>query len=536
MPGSLGAAFFLALCVLLIPSLANAQNVRRFAVIAGNDEGGNGTRPLLYAQDDARKIYDILNRVGGVPTEDSELVLNGSAEDFLKALADTERKIVEAQKNGERTALFVYYSGHAKDGALRLGGSSVPFDALKARLSAAPADIKVGIFDSCRSGELTRSKGARRAPAFEIETAKNEATKGLVILTSSSSDEDSQESDQIAGSYFSHHLASGLLGDADRSGDGRVTLSEAYAYAYDRTVADTAASAAGPQHPTFSYDLAGNGDLVMTDVATHKEGLVLAKWAPEGAWFLVDPRGFVVAEIWKPKDVERRIAVAAGDYRVKRRLADRLRIGEVTVAGGKMTVIDDTELRDAPFTDDPVKGVATDLRRSTWAFALSGNVQSFFDSPTRSSLFPSAPMLGVEANVRHFLRKDWIFGFDLAFGGAQNGAVAVTPEYKVPFKYSQLSAGSSLTVEYPTGSGKWIPFVGGRMALLMMTREFDAAADLPKQSFSTISPGLVGGLRYQLTWKFGVTLRGRVHYLLYNVDENRSLGYWEVATLLSYEL
>ncbi len=95
----------------------------------------------------------------------------------------------------------------------------------------------------------------------------------MVILTSSASDEDSQESDAIGGSYFSHHLASGLLGGADRSGDGRVTLFEAYAYAYDRTVADTAESAAGAQHPTFSYDLAGNGDLVLTDVATRHEGI-----------------------------------------------------------------------------------------------------------------------------------------------------------------------------------------------------------------------------------------------------------------------
>ena len=51
-----------------------------------------------------------------------------------------------------------------------------------------------------------------------------------------------EESDLLGGSYFSHHLASGLLGDADRSADGRVTLAEAYAYAYERTVADTASS------------------------------------------------------------------------------------------------------------------------------------------------------------------------------------------------------------------------------------------------------------------------------------------------------
>ena len=30
--------------------------------------------------------------------------------------------------------------------------------------------------------------------------------------------------------------------------------------------------------------------------------------------------------------------------------------------------------------------------------------------------------------------------------------------------------------------------------------------------------------------------RGRLHYLLYNVDEDRSLGYWELATMVSYDL
>ena len=103
-----------------------------------------------------------------------------------------------------------------------------------------------------------------------------------MLLTSSAADEDSQEADRIGGSYFSHHLASGLLGDADRSGDGRVSLAEAYAYAYARTVADTAESAAGAQHPTFSYELAGNGDVVLTDVKSRTEG-PLSRRAPPPA-------------------------------------------------------------------------------------------------------------------------------------------------------------------------------------------------------------------------------------------------------------
>ena len=86
-----------------------------------------------------------------------------------------------------------------------------------------------------------RSKGVRAAPAFDVQQAQAASTRphGLVLIASSSADEESQESDEIGASFFTHYLASGLLGDADASGDGKVTLSEAYAYAYARTVGET---------------------------------------------------------------------------------------------------------------------------------------------------------------------------------------------------------------------------------------------------------------------------------------------------------
>jgi hypothetical protein len=352
-----------------------------------------------------------------------------------------------------------------------------------------------------------------------------------VILTSSTSDEDSQESDLIGGSYFSHHLASGLLGGADRSGDGRVTLFEAYAYAYDRTVADTAESAGGAQHPTFSYDLAGNGDLVLTDVAQRNEGLLFPRAAAGGVYFLVDGKGFVAAEVVKAHDAERRIALAPGRYRVKRRLPDRLRVGEIEIARGQITTLDEPSLRDTPFSDDPVKGAPRVDLAGRWSVGLGGTYQAIFDAPTRDSLFPPTGMLGVELRLHDFLRRDWVWGFDFGAGSA-HGTVNL-PTASLPFKFSELSLASSMVVEYP---GRWVtPFVGGRLALLLMGREFEGSA-LPKQFFSTLSPGIVGGLGFRFGTTWGLTVRGRVHYLLYNVDENRSLGYWELATAVSYDL
>ncbi|MBM4780968.1 MAG: caspase family protein, partial [Archangiaceae bacterium] len=278
----------------LVACAAQAEGpTRRFALFIGNNEGGEGTRPLLYATDDAKRMHEVMIRLGGTTSNDAMLLLNESSDDVLTALAELERRARDARTHGDRTSLFFYYSGHAKDGALRLGSTKLPMESVKARLAQGPTDMRVAVFDACRSGSITRTKGVRKAPAFEVETDATRAAKGLVILTSSASDEDSQESDAIGASYFSYHLASGLLGSADQSGDGRVSLAEAYAYAYERTVASTADSAAGPQHPTFSFDLAGNGDLMLTDVAQRREGLRIPGEAPAGTYFLIDRRGVV---------------------------------------------------------------------------------------------------------------------------------------------------------------------------------------------------------------------------------------------------
>lgn len=523
----LSAAFVLAASA----RCAQAQALRRFAVVVGNDGGGRDTRPLMYARQDARKVHEILTRLGGVRPEDALLLLDRTAEDLQAALAEIERKARDSSQRGERAALLVYYSGHAKDGTLRLGDTRMALESLKGRIAQAPVDVRIAIFDSCKSGVVTRTKGARKAPAFEIESKSARDAKGLVILTSSTSDEDSQESDLIGGSYFSHHLASGLLGGADRSGDGRVTLFEAYAYAYDRTVADTAESAAGAQHPTFSYDLAGNGDLVLTDVAQRNEGLLLPRAAAGGVYYLVDGKGFVAAEVVKANDGERRIALAPGRYRVKRRLPDRLRVGEIEIARGQVTTLDEPSLRDTPFADDPVKGAARVELTSRWSLGVGGGYQAIFDAPTRESLFPPTGMVGLELRLHDFLRRDWVWGFDLALGSSR-GTVTL-PTASLPFKFSEVSLASSMIVEFP--GRLFTPFVGGRLALLLMGREFEGST-LPNQFFSTLSPGVVGGVGYRFTQSLGVIVRARVHYLLYNIDENRSLGYWELATAVSYDL
>ena len=75
--------------------------------------------------------------------------------------------------------------------------------------------------------------------------------RGHAILTASAEDEAAQESDRIGGSFFTHYLVSGLRGAADSSADGRVTLTEAYRFAFDETLARTGTTKAVPSIRAF---------------------------------------------------------------------------------------------------------------------------------------------------------------------------------------------------------------------------------------------------------------------------------------------
>lgn len=515
------------------PGVQAQEPTRRFALFVGQNEGGAGTRPLLYAQDDARRLHDVFLRLGGVRPDDAMLLLDEAADDVTTALGELERRARDARARGERTTLLFYYSGHAKDGALRLGKTKLPLETLKARLASGPADMRVAFLDACRSGAVTRTKGVRRAPAFEVETDTTRQARGLVILTSSASDEDSQESDLIGASYFSYHLAAGLLGSADAQGDGLVTLSEAYAWAYERTVASTADSAAGPQHPTFSFDLAGNGDLVLTDVKERHEGLHLPASAPQGPYFVIDGRGVVVAETVKGER-ERRIALAPGRYTIKRRLADRLRIGAVQVAAGQVTTVEEGLFRDAKFSDDPVKGTGISSAYARhWSLSAAGHYQAVFDRPTDAGgYFPSAPVIGAEVTLHNLFGRGFALHLDGAYGWAAS-VVSGPLLGELGYDYTLVTLGAGLSYEW-LQEGRLVPFAGVHLSFNLMTRKFTDEG-LPRQTYSMFTPGLAAGLKVRLTPRFSVVARARLHYLLYDVDETRNLGTADLGALLDYE-
>ena len=497
---------------------------RRFALLVGQPDGGAGTVTLRHAERDARRMHGVLTRLGGVREEDARLLIGAVAGDVRGALAELSARSEAARARGERTVLLVYYSGHGRDGALLLRQTRLDLAELKDSLAGAPADVRIGLVDSCRAGAITRPKGLRRAPTFDV--ARSSGPRGLVLVTSSGADEDSQESDRIGGSFFTHHLSSGLQGDADASGDGRVTLAEAYAYAYARTVASTADTAAGVQHPAYLYDLGGAGDVVLTDVT--RGGSLVFPAASEGDWVVLDGTRRAVAEVSKRAGVQRQLALPDGSYTVKKRLAagDALLVGEAKVEG-RPVALDESRLRRVPVERDPQKGFGG----ARWSLMGGLGGQVFF-GPSASDYFPPAGLLGAELHVRDDLGHGLAWGLDAALGGGSS-AVPLGAE-EVSLRFTELTGGASLWKDFRAGRRLTLS-AGGRVAVLYLARTFPGA-ELPSQHFFTVTPGLVAGATWRLGERWSAVARLRGQYLFYNVDRDLSLGFAEALLGVEYAL
>ena len=288
-----------------------------FAVSANN--GGKGRPVLRYAESDARAFANVLSQMGGVPKQNVYRVTEPSVASLQKQLDNLDKKLSAAKsaKGADanfREEVLVYYSGHADEKGLRLGEEIYSWKEFRKRIDALNADVKIAVIDACGSGAITRVKGGVAVPAFMVD--KSSDMKGYAFITSSTQDESSQESDKLKGSFFTHSLVSGLRGAGDVSGDGKVTLSEAYQFAFNETLQKTEATMGGAQHPSRDMNLAGTGDVVMTDLRSTSAGLELDEDV-DGHLFIRDEKGELVAELYKKSGRAMSLGFPAGKYSVR---------------------------------------------------------------------------------------------------------------------------------------------------------------------------------------------------------------------------
>jgi len=322
----------------------------RVAIVVGANDPPPGHQALRFAHEDATQIADTLRRVGRF--SDVRVLLDPHPANLLAAVADVDR---EARAAGGDSLVVFYYSGHSDGQSIFPHGEQLAISELRDRLERMNARIRVGILDTCRGGAWTQTKGLTVGPALDPVDLLDVATEGTALVASSAGLENAHETDEMRGSFFTHHLTAGLLGAADRNTDGQVTLQEAFAYAKERTVRDTALLAPAPQHPSFDINLRGRQDIVLSALGTAASALEISS-PRELLQVVYLATGVVIAEA-PPSASRLRLAVAPGSYIVRRVDGNRVWAKQVAVAPGATIAVTETELELTGTPAIAVKGI-----------------------------------------------------------------------------------------------------------------------------------------------------------------------------------
>ena len=356
---------FFAAFILFGASLCPAQDllpesagVERYAIFIGSNEGGETNQRLMYAGTDAIAFRKTMSEIGGIPQSNSILLLEPSKEDLDDAMQTVSDMIEYNKKRSKRSEFLFYYSGHSDENALLVGKAKYDYSSLKAAISKVPSDVHVVILDSCYSGNFIRTKGGQKRKPFLFDDSS--VVKGHAYLSSSSSQESSQESDEIGSSFFTNAMLTGLRGAADSSGDKKVTLNELYSYAFNETLSKTENTSVGPQHPNYNITLVGSGDLVLSDISASDCVVALA---PElrGRIIIRSKNGNLVSEINKTTDKQIFLALDRGDYNATLITETKTYQGSFSLKQGKVYELKKDDLSQIHGIFNRVRGESQEL-------------------------------------------------------------------------------------------------------------------------------------------------------------------------------
>jgi len=464
-----------ALILLAAGSPARAQGIpseaTSYAVVVGSNLGGEGQQPLRYAEQDARAVADLLADLGGYERANIHLVTRPNPDELMDVLARVSDQIKADASIGRQSVLLFYYSGHARAHALNLGPAELPLSRLRETVLALPATLTVIILDACQSGAFSRIKGAEPAADFSYNSVSRLNAAGIAVMASSSGTELSQESETLHGSYFTHHLLVALRGAGDDNEDGKVSLDEAYRYAYNTTLVATAKTAVGRQHVTLETDLKGKGEVPLTYPARADSHLALP--ADLSAEVLIHrAKGdAVIAEVHKAAGTPLRLALPAGGYRALVRMGKDVRQCDFELSSGRLAVLRASTCERVVVRDTTAKGAGASIVGPRWSFEAGlgfGRPQSdaytkrIEDFGYEDGLFAN-PHYNLSLGYRVADRIELIAGFERLGEGDYNRHGDTESQF---FDWSTHGLDLRVRGSLPLAEGVLVPFgeMGGGVA------------------------------------------------------------------------
>jgi hypothetical protein len=491
--------YIVCLCVL---TLLFQVHGARYALLAGRNDGGSSVEPLKYAQSDAHQLANLLTSSGGFTTTDIELLSSPDSAHLLDAL--NRMKSIAAGAVNDTDNLFIfYYSGHADVNGLLLGEQHFSFDRIYQTLSTITHGVRIGIFDACYSGVVTAFKGGVSADPLYFQRVQS--VKGQVIIASSAAHERAQESASLKSSIFTFHLCNGLRGSADISGDKKVTLNEAYQYAYRKTIETSALTSGEIQHPVYKFNIQGQGDIILTSFSDKSSGLLFDKNATGKYLVLSDNYLNVFADFYKEKGQEHFIALGPGKYTVIRAYQKDVGTATVSLNGPKTRKVRDNMFAPDFITESRIKGPPLQEQEKSVSFPIQ-SIADFSASAATGISLKFQKNTHPSRNAFLELSGKWIINDHLDFlldltGFPTSKDIAVVPgAFFVPVRDRQLQfftgGGAGFMYDYQSG--------GSDDAFFLISVQNGVAMQLGKSSMFTVSIPFTIGFDRETVYRGGL--------------------------------
>ncbi|MEN0062977.1 MAG: caspase family protein [Myxococcota bacterium] len=512
--------------MIVLWTAAALAGTTRVGLFVGNNLGYGTDDPLVYAEEEARRMSRLFVDRGGVDRDRVTVLQGASAKELGRAIAQVEGQVREASARGDDAMVVFYYSGHASSTGLHMAGSLYGLRDLKRWLESSSADVRVAFVDACESGSLARDRGATAVEHVEVAVDDALTASGLAIVTSTGPLSAAREAASYGGGVFSRALITGLRGSADGNGDGEITLDEAYRYAFEQTVRSTARSGSAIQRPEYRYEIGGVGRVVLTRVPGRAAGLSLPEEL-EGTYTVVSvSSGQVVARVQKRPGEPQRIALPPGRYVVRKVRREDVLLAELDLAWGGDRLVDETQMSSVPLGDP--------LARGGWQPRPIRLTVKGFGSTSRLSGTPAT--YGGEIDLRIRISPRLNLG---AFGGGGLGSVW---DFTRSLQTTHLTFGTGLYAERNVGRVDLYAGVGPTVSRITQLVE---ALDLEQDDIDPVVfsaaqwvPGAFGHVGAQLSVgpAFGIDLGFRVHPHWARIDFEQWRTLFEMTGLAGISL
>ena len=236
---------------------------RRFAVLVASSRFPDEPKleDLNCPENDVDGLHEVLSAEMQGAFTDVVVLKNKPHYEVLKAI---NRVLRDAERDD---LVLMYYSGHGKlDGAGRLHLATVDTELGALEATSIPAqhimnfvDVSNSkktalILDCCYSGAIEK---ALFRSGLDDQLNQMSGGRGTYVLTASTGVQLAKEKEEDSYGLFTKHLIEGIRsGDADRDGDGLISMNEIYNYVHDQVLTES------HQEP-MKWDLNVRGELII---------------------------------------------------------------------------------------------------------------------------------------------------------------------------------------------------------------------------------------------------------------------------------